>query len=96
MKKIIFLFLVTLLTACSGIRQSGDHYTVHAENLNILGLQIPMKSDQERAVALLPRGAVINTQTSNPSDWTSVLGVINRIIGISYTEISGTVGEPNV
>ena len=89
MKKALPLLGGLLLAAgCSGIRTSGDAFTVHADSLNLIGFQIP-SDDYERAKALVPAGAEVNTVTSTPSDWTSFLGVLNRILGASVTEMSG-------
>ena len=89
MKKILFCLIVMgLATSCSGIRKSGDMFTAHAEAVNILGFHIP-ESDYPKAKSLVPAGATVHTVRSNPNDWTSVLGGLNNILGISYTEISG-------
>ena len=91
MKKLLLVCtLLVTVSACTGIRRSGDTFTAHAESLNLIGFQIP-ENDYPAAVALIPEGAQVHTVTSNPSDWTSILGVINRIIGIGYPEISGKV-----
>ena len=87
---IISGILVFGLTACSGMRQSGPHVTAHAESFNILGLRIPGDS-HEAAMAQLPPGTQVHTIDSKPSDWTSLPGIVNRLIGISYTEVSGQV-----
>lgn len=63
----------------------------HAENFNFLFLQIPGGDSQERAMALMPEQAHIDTLISTPDDMTSFLGVLNRIIGIDYTTINGRI-----
>ena len=63
----------------------------HAENFNFLFLQIPGGDSQERALALMPKHAKIDTLISTPDDMTSFLGVLNRIIGIDYTTINGQI-----
>ncbi len=88
--KIFIILTALLLSACSGMRQSGDSFTLHAESLNLIGFRIP-GDDHQRAQQALPKGAEVHTVISSPSDWTSVLGVINRIIGVSITEISGEI-----
>ena len=89
-KIIAMISIVTAVSACSGMRRTGDSFTAHAESFNILGLRIP-GDDHDRATRAVPAGAQVNTVFSSPSDWTSLLGIINRIIGISITEISGEV-----
>ena len=87
--KLVFTIIALMgLSACSGMRQSGNSFTVHAESLNLVGFRIP-GDDHQRASAAVPVGAQVNTVLSSPSDWTSLLGVLNRILGVSITEISG-------
>ncbi|UGA53632.1 membrane lipoprotein lipid attachment site-containing protein [Vibrio sp. VB16] len=92
MKKIIFLtFAVLSLSACSGVRQTDQAFDSHAESVNFLFLQFPGGDTQERAMELVPENAEVVTVQSTPSDTTSVLGVLNRLIGIDQTKVSGTV-----
>lgn len=90
MKRIVISGLIAVsVLGCAGIQKNGNAFTTHAESFNIIGFQIP--GDQYKtAYDLVPANGSIHTATSNPSDWSSVLGVINRIIGVSYTEVSGT------
>ena len=91
--KILILYTLglTLLTGCSGLRTTETTYMAHAENFNFLFLQIPGGDSQERAMALMPQGASIDTLISTPDDMTSFLGVLNRIIGLDYTTINGRI-----
>ncbi len=92
MKTLILCTLgVSLLTGCSGLRTTDTTYMAHAENFNFLFLQIPGGDSQERAMALMPQGASIDTLISTPDDMTSFLGVLNRIIGLDYTTINGRI-----
>lgn len=77
-----------VLSACSGMQKSGNTFTAHAESFNIIGFQIP-GGQYEKALSMVPQGADVHTITSNPTDLTSGLGVLNRILGVSYTEVSG-------
>ncbi|GAA6136070.1 hypothetical protein NBRC116188_28600 [Oceaniserpentilla sp. 4NH20-0058] len=63
----------------------------HAENFNLLFMQIPGGDSQQRAMALVPEHAQIDTLISSPNDTTSFIGVLNRIIGIDYTTINGRI-----
>ena len=93
MKKFIILISTLVLLAssgCSGIRKNGNSFTTHAESIRILGFQIP-ENDQEKAISLVPNGAKIDTQTTTPTDWTSLIGVISNILWIGQTQISGTI-----
>jgi hypothetical protein len=89
-----FILLGTLLVClvgCAGLRTTGNTYSAHAENFNILFLQIPGGDTQKRALALVPEGGEVVTLTSSPHDLTSVLGFINRLIGIDITSVSGPI-----
>lgn len=77
-------------TACSGVRTTDQTYSAHAESFNILFLQIPGGDTQQRAMALVPEGGEIQTISSAPKDTSSLIGVINRIIGIDITFINGS------
>ncbi|KJG34978.1 hypothetical protein UA32_22125 [Photobacterium angustum] len=81
-------FGIVLLTGCSGITHNKDVYTAHAESFNIIGFQVPGNT-KERVMELIPEGATVETVQSTNSDTTSVLGVLNRIIGIDYVQVGG-------
>lgn len=91
-KIIALLILAASMTACSGIRRSGDQFTTHAEAFNLLGLQIP-EDDYMAAMKHVPAGAEIHTVGASPNDWTSVLGGLGKILGFSQTQISGKVSR---
>ncbi len=91
MKTGILLLSILLLSGCSGLRTTDTTFMAHAENFNFLFLQIPGGDSQERAMALMPEGAQIDTLISTPDDMTSFLGVLNRIIGLDYTTINGRI-----
>jgi len=94
MAKIFLLLTVIItLTGCSGLRTSDDAYSAHAENFNILFLQIPGGNTQERAMELVPEGSEIKNIDSSPTDVTSVIGFINRLIGFDFTFINGTMNK---
>jgi ABC-type glycerol-3-phosphate transport system substrate-binding protein len=93
MKKLLALVVaIALLTGCSGMRKTGSTFTAHAEALRIFGFPIP-EDDQAAAARMVPKGANINTVSSTPADWTSIWGVLSSIIGINFTEISGTMNN---
>lgn len=91
MKYYLVIFSFILLTACSGLRTTDQTFMAHAENFNLLFLQIPGGDSQKRAMGLVPNDATIDTLISSPHDTTSFLGILNRIIGIDYTTISGRI-----
>jgi hypothetical protein len=84
----VLSLLALSVVGCSGIKRSGNQFTVHAESFNLLTLQIP-KDDYQSAISLIPKNAEVHTVRSNPSDLESFSGIVNRILGIGYTEISG-------
>jgi len=90
-KNIALLVVLINLTACSGLRTSDNAYSAHAENFNILFFQIPGHDTQKKAMELVPKGSEIKNISSSPTDVTSVVGFINRLLGIDSTSISGTV-----
>jgi len=91
--KIVFAGALICLTACSGLRVTEEAYSAHAENFNILFLQIPGGDTQKRALELVPEGSEVKTINSTPKDTTSFIGILNRIIGIDVTFINGTIDK---
>lgn len=90
MKQIATLIVaVTILTGCSGIRQTNNQFTTHAECFRIVGIPIPA-DDQATARALVPKGATITDVQSTPADWTSFWGFLGNLIGFHVTTVSGT------
>ena len=95
MRRALSAFTVTALlalTSCSGFREVEGKYTVHAESIRLFGLAIP-GDDLERALEIQNEefpGSIVITQHSTPSDWTSVLGVLNNILGVTQTTITGS------
>jgi len=94
--KIVLVAVLFTLSACSGIRTTDDTYSAHAENFNILFLQIPGGDTQKRAMALVPEGGKINTIASAPTDLSSLIGFINRLIGFDFTFINGEISKDDV
>ena len=89
MKTRALIFCALTLASCSGMRQTGNNFTVHAESFHIVGFTFP-EDDKDKAHSMVPAGSNIQTVHSSPSDWTSFWGGITRILGFSGTEISGT------
>lgn len=92
-KHLALLGTVLLLAGCSGFQTTDKTFTAHAESFNILFLQIPMEDTQNRAMALVPEGAEVETIYSTPDDLTSVFGVLSRILGVSHTTVNGPLAE---
>ena len=88
MKKLLVILGIVSLAGCSGISHNDEVYTAHAESFNIVGFQVPGNT-QDRAMELVPEGATVETIRSTNSDTSSVLGIINRIIGIDYVQVGG-------
>jgi hypothetical protein len=89
-KRIVLLTALINLTACSGLRTTDGAFSAHAENFNILFLQIPGGDTQKRAMELVPKNSQIITVNTTPTDVTSLIGFITRLIGADFTFISGT------
>ncbi|MBK8163576.1 MAG: tRNA modification GTPase [Gammaproteobacteria bacterium] len=92
-KAALMVLALLAVTACSGIRTTDHSYSAHAENFNILFLQIPGGDTQQRAMELVPEGSDIVTMTSTPKDTSSLIGFINRLLGIDITFINGATGK---
>jgi hypothetical protein len=90
-KKIVLVTALINLTACSGLRTTDEAFSAHAENFNILFLQIPGGDTQKRAMDLVPAKGQIITVNSSPKDVTSVIGFISRLIGADFTFVTGTI-----
>jgi hypothetical protein len=90
-KKIVLFAALINLAACSGLRTTDGAFSAHAENFNILFLQIPGGDTQKRALELVPKDSKIITVNSTPTDVTSLVGFITRLIGADFTFINGTV-----
>ena len=91
LKIFTMLTMLLVLCACSGLRTTDSTYTAHAESFNLLFLQFPPSDTQKRAMALVPRDAKVVSIESTEKDTSSLLGVLNRIVGVDSTVISGTV-----
>ncbi|MCW1891230.1 hypothetical protein OK016_27165 [Vibrio chagasii] len=89
--KVISCLGIVSLAGCSGISHNDEVYTAHAESFNIVGFQILVT--QDRAMELVPEGASVDTIRSTNSDTKPALGIINRIIGIDYAQVGGTVSK---
>ena len=90
-KRIALIAALISLTACSGLRTTDNAFSAHAENFNILFFQIPGGDTQKRAMELVPKDSQIITVNSSPSDVTSLIGFINRLIGADVTFVNGTI-----
>ena len=89
--KIVLATTLISLAGCSGLRTTDEAYSAHAENFNILFLQIPGGDTQKRAMELVPEASEIKTINSSPKDVTSLIGFLNRLIGVDFTYINGTI-----
>ncbi len=92
-KSLVSALCLTLLATagCTGYREAGGYYTVHAESFRIFGFAIP-GDDQEAAAKLHAEkfpGSTVTTSGSTPADWTSFWGVLGNIMGFHGTVISG-------
>ena len=93
MKAIISIFFVLSLAGCSSMMTNEKTFNSHAENFNILFFQIPGGNTQDRAMKMVPKGADVETIVSSNSDTNSLLGVLNRILGVDYTQVNGTLED---
>jgi len=90
MKKLVTLAAcLTVVTGCSGMRETNNQFTTHAECFRIVGYAIP-DDDQAAARALVPKGGTITDVQSTPADWHSVVGFIGNLFWFHQTVVSGT------
>ncbi|MEO0480238.1 MAG: tRNA modification GTPase [Planctomycetota bacterium] len=93
MKNISRLFvlgMVLLATSCSGVRSTDQTFSSHGETIRLIGWAIA-GDDQQAALDHVPAGATITNVSSTPADWSSIIGVLNSIIGFNSTSIGGTI-----
>lgn len=89
MRKLLAIMPLALLCACSGIRQTNNTFSTHAESFRVLGFPIP-EDDQAKARSLVPQSAEIVSVHTTPADWTSLVGVLGNLFWFHQTNISGT------
>lgn len=93
-KTLLPIAIASLITSgCSSMEKNEKTFNAHAESFNILFLQIPGGNTQDRAMALVPEGAEVETIISVDSDTNSLLGVLNRILGVDYTQVNGVLED---
>jgi len=93
MKKLLATITIVLLcSSCSGLRQTEGTFSTHATSFRILGFAIP-GDDGQAAYGLVPEGATITTVQATPVNWTSIIGVLQNILGFSTTQIGGTLPD---
>lgn len=90
-KYLLFGVSILCISACSGIRTTEDSFATHAESFNILFLQIPPRDAQAEALAMVPQGGQIISMQSTPDDLSSLISIINRMLGIDYARVEGRI-----
>ncbi len=90
-KSLLILCVAALAgtAGCSGIRQSDDAFSTHAESFRIVGFAIPA-DDQAAAMDLVPEGATVTNVSSSAADWTSFMGFFGNVMGFHCTSVGGT------
>lgn len=91
MKTFVLTLLLTSIFSCSHSEKRGKAFVSHAENFNILFFQIPGHDTYEVAMKGVPQGAKITNIDTMPSDTETVAGIVNRILGVDFVQITGTV-----
>ena len=86
---VIGLSLLLATTSCMGVRDNARGTTVNTSSFNILGYQFP-HHDYDAAWAEVPQGANVVSATASNNDWTSVRGVLTRILGFSFSQVTYT------
>jgi len=94
MKKVIAIVVLMGLVGglgagCAGVRTADETYVAHGTAFHFFGIKLPGDS-LEMAEKQVPSNAKTKqTILAGPSDWTSVLGVMNNIFGFSHAKIGG-------
>ena len=85
----IVLAASILLTSCAELHQHQDRFVASGASANILFFQIP-KDPLVAAQEKVPAGATVTNVNGTPNDWTTVLGFLNRLLGVGTVQIGGT------
>ena len=88
-KKLTLVMLAFLLSNCSSLEVRNKNYIASGYSFNLLGLKIP-----DDSLVLAEKEIPKEAETKNiihhtPSSWSSLVGTLNRIIGVGFTQISG-------
>lgn len=93
MKKILsaglLLVAVMGMTGCAEVHRSNERFTATGYSANVLFLQIP-QDPITLAEAKIPEGATVTNVASEPNDWRTIPGFINRLLGMGRAQIGGT------
>ncbi|MDP6850948.1 MAG: hypothetical protein QGH51_02520 [Planctomycetota bacterium] len=94
MKAKALLLPLFLAASCSGVHYTDGTFSAHAESFVLFGFEIP-GDDMAAARAEVPNdeSVTITSVSSSPDDWSSLFGILNNIIGVHCTQISGTYTE---
>jgi hypothetical protein len=85
----IVLAASIMLTSCAELHQHQDRFVASGASANILFFQIP-KDPLVAAQEKVPAGATVTNVNGTPNDWTTVLGFLNRLLGVGTVQIGGT------
>lgn len=81
-----------LLAGCAEVHRRDGRFTASAYSANILFFQIP-KDPMDTVSKKVPEGAKVTNVSDTPSDWRTIPGFFNRLLGFGWAQIGGTVEE---
>ncbi|HNW45721.1 MAG TPA: hypothetical protein PKI19_14570 [Elusimicrobiales bacterium] len=90
--KVMALVLLPLLVGCAEVHRRDGRFTASAYSANILFIQIP-KDPMETVSKQVPAGANVTNVSDTPSSWRTLPGFINRLFGVGWAQIGGTVND---
>ena len=86
--RILIAAAVIFLTGCAGLHEQAGRFTATGASVNIFLIQIP-KDPMILAQSKVPQDATVTNVNGSPADWHTVLGFLNRFIGIGWVQIGG-------
>jgi len=79
---------LVFLAGCSELHQTGSQFTATGTSANILFFQIP-RDPMVSAQQQIPSGAMVTNTNNSPNDWHTVVGFLNRLLGVGWSQIGG-------
>lgn len=85
----LVLVAVTGLTGCAEVQRGDARFSATGYSANVLFLQIP-GDPIKLAESKIPAGATVTNVSSEPNDWSTLPGFLNRLLGMGRAQIGGT------
>ena len=90
MMRVVAIAAVGLgMTGCAEVHLSDRRFAATGYSANVLFLQVP-GDPIKLAEAKIPEGATVTNVASEPNDWRTLPGFLNRLLGVGRAQIGGT------